>query len=105
MLQDYSPHAKALGNHAIIMQKDDMTFMLFDWNCVVTCMLTMYQIAGALECVISNDEVQLYCSTISTNREEDEASGELLKSIVEHWVTIRGFHSQVLSWRSTSRHT
>ena len=30
-------------------------------------------------------------STISANWEEEEASGELLKSIVEHWVTIRGF--------------
>ena len=78
---------------------DDMTFMLF-----VSMELELRRhlhddnvsdSSGvkerALECVMSNAEVQLYWSTISANWEEEEASGELLKSIVEHWVTIRGF--------------
>ena len=75
---------------------DDMTFMLFvSMELELRRHLHADNVSDssgvkerALECVMSNAEVQLYWSTISANWEEEEASGELLKSIVEHWVTI-----------------
>lgn len=77
---------------------NDMTFMLFvSMEMELRCHLHAGNVSDnsgvkerALECVVTNAEVQLYWSTISANWEE-EASDELLKSLVEHWVTIRGF--------------
>lgn len=40
--------------------------------------------------VLENDDVQVYWESLSMEWEEEVAS-TLLKHIVEHWITVRGF--------------
>ena len=44
----------------------------------------------AVESILANDDVLFYWSTLSGNWEKEEAD-VLLRMIVEHWVTVRGF--------------
>lgn len=39
--------------------------------------------------IISNDDVQYHWSALAVNW--DEEAEQLIKLIVEHWITIRGF--------------
>ena len=50
----------------------------------------------ALQEIIKNNDVLFYWTHISVNWDTD-TSNELLKLIIEHWITIRGFPLPVLS--------
>ena len=44
----------------------------------------------AMNGILENDDVQVYWESLSMDWEEEVAS-KLLKQIVEHWITVRGY--------------
>ena len=44
----------------------------------------------AVDSIIANDDVNMYWSILSGNWQEEEAA-LLIKMLVDHWITIRGF--------------
>lgn len=45
----------------------------------------------AMESIAENENVLAHWSELSANWREEEANRELLKMIITHWVTVRGF--------------
>ena len=53
--------------------------------------------------IIMNEDVQFYWSMVSVDMEDETASVELLQSIVELWVRVRGF-SITAAWMEQYKH-
>ena len=53
--------------------------------------------------IIMNEDVQFYWSMVSVDMEDETASLELLQSIVELWVRVRGF-SITAAWLKQYKH-
>ena len=59
---------------------------------VVTCNPQLCHLIQktAVDSIIANDDVNMYWSILSGNWQEEEAA-LLIKMLVDHWITIRGF--------------